>query len=99
MKCPEIGFELWTWFVDTARNLKCRIGNDLLEAKAKLILNDLKSSVDDMLRRGVITPGQVPRYPKIGPSWVSDWRRRYRVSYRARTIVYKVARAVLARRL
>ena len=99
LKCPEIGFELWTWFVDTARNLKCRIGNDILEAKAKLILNDLKSSVDDMLRRGVITRDQVPKYPKIGPSWVSDWRRRYRVSYRARTIVYKVARAVLARRL
>ena len=99
VKCPEIGFELWTWFVDTARNLKCRIGNDMLEAKARLILNDLKSSVDDMLRRGLITRDQVPKYPKIGPSWVSDWRRRYRVSYRAKTIVYKVARAVLARRL
>ncbi len=47
----------------------------------------------------MITRDQVPKYPKIGPSWVSDWRRRYRVSYRARTIVYKVARAVLARRL
>ena len=42
MKCPEIGAELFQWFVDTIRHVKARVGNDILIAKAKQILLDEK---------------------------------------------------------
>ena len=98
-RCPELGFELWTWFVDTIRNLKCRVSTRTLESQARLLLADAKGACDDLVREGTVTADQVPRWPTISQSWVSDWRRRYRVSYKMTTIVYKVARAVLAHRL
>ena len=49
VKCPEIGAELFEWFVGAIRAVKARVGNDILLAKAKNILQDAKSSVQDLL--------------------------------------------------
>ena len=98
-KCPEIGAELFQWFVDTIRHCKARVGNDILLAKAKQILLDEKKAVQTMVADGVITEDQIPQWPSIGPSWIRDWRKRWRVSWRTKSIVYKVPRPVLARRL
>ena len=99
MKCPEIGAELFQWFVDALRLVKARVGNGILEVKAKQILQDEKKVVQMMVENGELTEDQVPKWPQIGPCWVADWRRRWRVSWKTKSIVYKVPRAVLARRL
>ena len=96
LKCPEIGYELFQWFVDTIRLVKARVGSDVLMAKAKQVLHDAEVSVQELLAVGRITEDQVPSWPTIGKQWVTDWRKRWRVSYRAKTIVCKVPRARLA---
>ena len=45
VKCPEIGYELFQWFVDASRLVKARVGNDILLAKAKQVLHDAEVSV------------------------------------------------------
>lgn len=97
--CPEIGVELFQWFVDTIRHVKARVGNDILAAKAKQILLDEKNVVQNLVADGTITEDQIPQWPSVGPSWINTWRKRWRVSWRTKSIVYKVPRPVLARRL
>ena len=97
--CPEIGFELWTWFVDTVRNVRSRIGNSILQAQAEKLKIDIQDASDDLIRDGRMTENQRPKLPKINASWIQSWRKRYRVSHKTTTIVYKVSRAKLVMRL
>ena len=66
LKCPEIGYELFQWFVDTIRLVKACVGNDILMAKAKQVLHDAEVSVQELLAVGRITEDPVPSWPKIG---------------------------------
>ena len=97
--CPELGEELWHWFVDTVRNVKGRIGNGLLLCQARSLKDELQDVYKDLLDAGTITEKDKPKLPKVTDGWIRSWRKRYRVSYKTKTVAYKVPRAVLLKRL
>ena len=45
-KCPELGFELYQWLVDTVDNLKCRVKGWMLMMQARILINDIEKFVD-----------------------------------------------------
>ena len=91
-KCPELGFELFQWLVDTVDNLKCRVKGWMLTQQALLIQADIEkySEENDL---AVETP------TIEGSGWVSRWRREWGISVRAVTVVYKVSWADLITRI
>ena len=97
--CPEIGEELWQWFVNNIRHIKARIGNPILLSKAMAIRTIIENELERMVRDSEITADRVPKLPKISSTWVAEWRRRYRVSHKRISIAYKVSRPVLLKRL
>ena len=97
--CPEVGSELWHWFVDTIRFVRARIGNHILLSKASGLVKEIEDIADKLVRDGVIVEADRPKLPKINRSWLARWRKRYRVSYKCTSIVYKVPKATLVKRL
>ncbi|CAJ1382060.1 unnamed protein product [Effrenium voratum] len=103
----DVGHELFQWFVDTAassqlarvRNVKCRLTSRLLEAQARVILQDYREVLQIHFESGVSVPGALDQLPKINRSWVQRWRKQFRISWRARTVAYKVSRQKLKERL
>lgn len=97
--CPEVGEELWHWFVNHIRHVKARVSNPVMVAKANAIASTIKSLVDEEVDAGRMAEGRRPKMPKINETWLSRWRRKYRVSHKCVSIAYKVSRAVLLKRL
>lgn len=92
VKCPELGFELYQWLVDTVDNLKCRVFGWMLMMQARIIIKDILQYAEE---QGVIT--DVPQIE--GTGWLSRWRLEWGVCVRAVTLVYKVSWANLVTRV
>ena len=97
--CPEVGEELWHWFVNHIRHVRARVSNPVMLAKAKAIASTIKSLVDEEVDAGRMAENRRPKMPKLTDGWLSRWRRKYRVSHKCVPIAYKVSRAVLLKRL
>lgn len=79
--------------------MKCRLTSRLLEAQARVILQDYREVLQIHFESGVSVPGALDQLPKINRSWVQRWRKQFRISWRARTVAYKVSRQKLKERL
>ena len=91
-KCPELGFELYQWLVDTVDNLKCRVSGWMLIMQARCIIKDIEKFAEE---NGV--PANTPSIE--GTGWLSRWRLEWGVCVRAVTLVYKVSWANLLTRV
>ena len=70
----------------------------MLELQAKVILQDLQEVL--LLRRESGNwDDDIGATPKIDLNWVARWRKRHGVSWRCKTLCYKVSRAKLKARL
>lgn len=71
----------------------------MLQAQAALIKADIEELRRMLHESGEDVPPNLQRLPLVNKSWVTSWRKEFRISWRTRTICYKVARHILLRRL
>ena len=91
-KCPELGFELYQWLVDTIDNVKGRVFGWMLMLQAKIIMKDIETFAEEN--------NLIVALPSIeGTGWLSRWRREWGVCVRAVTLVYKISWADLVTRV
>ena len=79
MKCPEIGDELFTWFVDSIRNIKGRIPSFLLLDVGGLVIEDLREYHASEIESGRLAPHEVLHVPKLNHGWIRNWRRMHHI--------------------
>ena len=99
MKCPEIGDELYAWFVDTINNVKGRMPSSLLLEKARVFERDLQAWWHEQKEAGRVAPSQALSTPTLNHSWLRRWRRLHSVSWRSVNLRFKCSRGVLKSRL
>ena len=85
-------------FCRQVHNVKGRVTSRMLELQATIIKQDLQELIDLRQQAGH-WDSRVDTLPKIDLSWVQRWRKRHGVSWRCRTVCYKVSRAKLKARL
>ena len=83
MKCAELGDELFTWFVDSVRNIKGRIPSSLLLEVARLIAQDLREFHSQEIEMGHVAPHVQLVLPALSHSWIRRWRRMHHITWRA----------------
>ena len=99
MKCPEIGEELFTWFVDSIRNVKGRLPGFLLLHIAGLLCRDAEAWHAEQQACGLMAPQTVLDLPKLDHGWLRRWRRRYHISWRTVNLRFKAGRGIIRQRL
>ena len=82
IKCPELGYELYQWTVDTVQNLKQRLFGWMLTEQAKIIALDIEKFCEEQ--------GIPHNLPVVGGGFVHRWRLEWGLTRRAVTCVYKV---------
>ena len=90
-KCPVIGEELWSWFVDRLNTCPSRIGTQLLIDQADIISTDLYEEWMVRKAHGHADSTCPPDLPAINTCWVHRWRRAYGVTYRTVNLRYKLS--------
>ena len=83
IKCPELGYELYQWTVDTIQNLKQRLFGWMLTEQARIIAVDIEKYCED--------EGLPCKLPVIGAGFLHRWRLEWGLTRRAVSVVYKVA--------
>ena len=99
VKCPAIGEEVWSWFVDRLHTCPGRVGTQLLIDQANIVAGGV---YDDWLARraqGHADASCPPKLPQIDVNWVSRWRRAIGVTYRAVNLRYKISHSKRLHRL
>ena len=99
MKCPEIGDELFAWFVDSLRNIKGRIPSFLLLDVARALSKDMLHWHEEQKERGALAPHVQLEIPALNHVWLQRWRRLHHISWRTVNLRFKCSRAVLKARL
>ena len=99
MKCPEIGDELYAWFVDTINNVRGRMPSLLLLEKARVFEKDLQTWWHEQKEAGRVAPSQVLSTPTLNHCWLRRWRRLHSVSWRSVNLRFKCSRHILKSRL
>ena len=99
MKCPEIGDELYAWFVDTINNVRGRMPSLLLLEKARVFEKDLQTWWHEQKEAGRVAPSQELSTPTLNHSWLRRWRRLHSVSWRSVNLRFKCSRHILKSRL
>ena len=96
-KMPELGHELYQWWVDLSQVLQARVPNALIFAQAKLMIEDAIRCWDAEREAG----GQPPvlLIPIINYMWLCRWRKSRLLVPRQLTCTYKVSYANKLRRL
>ena len=80
--CPELGYELFQWTVDTINNLKSRLFGWMLTEQAHIIKQDIETYCE--------AHGVPCKLPEVNPGFLHRWRLEWGITQRAVTIVYKV---------
>jgi hypothetical protein len=70
MKCPEIGAELFAWFVDSVRNIKGRVPSSLLLHVAMVISKDLLHFHEQQKEFGLVAPHVELALPVLDHGWL-----------------------------
>ena len=99
MLCPEIGEELFSWFVDSIRNIKGRIPSFLLLHVAHGYAKALSQGHQQDKEDGLIPPSSQLRLPKLNYDWLRRWRRLHHVTWRTVNLRFKCSRSVLMARI
>ena len=80
MLCPEIGEELFSWFVDSIRNIKGRMPSFLLLHVAQGYAKALSQGHEQDKEDGMVPASSHLRLPKLCYSWLRRWRRLHHVA-------------------
>ena len=99
MQCPEIGEELFSFFVDSIRNIKGRMPSFLLLHVAHGYAKALSQGHEQDKEEGLIPPSSQLRLPTLDYMWLRRWRRLYHVTWRTVNLRFKCSRAVLMSRI
>ena len=91
-RCPEIGFELYQWLIDTIFSVKSRLPAPLAKQQALMIRKTLQTQLQNAGRHDVILP-------TINNCWMHRWRVDYGVSYRRVNLRFKIPFAKLLFRI
>lgn len=96
---PEVGEELFTWFVDTIENIHGRIPAFLALHQAQLIVQNLRQYHQIQIENGHLDPNEELKVPNLDSGWLRSWRRFYGISYRIVNLRFKCPRSLLLKRL
>ena len=99
VRCPEIGAELFAWFVDSINNIKGRIPSFLLLDVANGLAKALRQGHEQDKEAGVVPPHDVLKMPRIDYDWLRRWRRMHHVTWRTVTLRFKCGRDTLLARI
>ena len=99
VRCPEIGAELFAWFVDSIRNIVGRVPSFLLLDVANGLARALSQGHEQDKEAGIVPPHEVLPLPKIDYNWLKRWRRMHHVTWRTVTLRFKCNRDTLRSRL
>ena len=99
MKCPELGEELFAWFVDSIKNVRGRMPSFVLLDVARTLSQDLRQWHEERKEKGQLPPHAKLDLPKLDYPWLLRWRRRYHITWRTVNLRFKCSRAVLRSRL
>ena len=90
-RCPIIGEELWSWFVDRISTCHTRVGTQRLIDAANVVSGDLWEDWLVRKAQGHADSCKPPKLPAINPVWVQRWRSAYGVTYRTVNLRYKIS--------
>ena len=90
-KCPIMGEELWSWFVERLRSCPGRIGTQLLIDAATMIASDVYEDWRIRQSEGHGDRLRPPALPAITRQWVQRWRKAYGVTFRTVNLRYKIS--------
>ena len=99
VSCPEIGAELFAWFVDSINNIRGRVPSFLLLDVANGLGKALRQGHEQDKEAGIVPPHAVLRLPKIDYNWLRRWRRMHHVTWRTVTLRFKASRETILARL
>ena len=85
--------ELWHWFVDTLSSAPIRINTGMVMAQAEALKADLLEFHHLSVEKGKAEALRPPKVAHINSMWVTRWKRKYKVSFRAVNLRYKVSAA------
>ena len=89
-RMPEMGHELFHWWVDATQVLQARVPTCMIMAMARNMLDDARRAGEEMAHSlGLPTPEY--NMPKITHMWISRWRKYHSIVPRAITCSYKVS--------
>ena len=97
-KSMERSEELWHWFVDTIRNIKCRFDSNILIGTAEEIMETLRG-INKSCRADHKFSDLVTLPDKINSVWIARWRKYYGITFRTRNICYTISRDKLKHRI
>ena len=90
---PEVGEELWSWFVDRLHNVPARVNSNLLLTQARIFVSDVQECWRRRAEFGEADPDKPPRLPIIDQNWITRWRRAHGVTWRTVNLRYKISAA------
>ena len=90
---PEVGEELWSWFVDRLHNVPARVNSNLLLTQARIFVSDVQECWRRRAEFGEADPEKPPRLPIIDQNWITRWRRAHGVTWRTVNLRYKISAA------
>ena len=99
VKCPEIGAEMFAWFVDSIKNVRGRLPSFILLDVARALSQDMRQWHAQQQEAGEIAPHVKLDLPVLDHSWLRRWRRMHHISWRTVNLRFKCSRAVLKSRL
>jgi len=92
-KAPDLGEELWHWFVDELHQIQARTSSATVMAQAEALRADLLELHHHKVQLGRADPCQPPALPKLSPTWLHRWREKYGISFRQVNLRYKISAA------
>ena len=98
-RCPIIGEELWSWFVDRLSACQSRVSTQLLIDQANVVSGDLYEDWLVRTAQGHADANSPPQLPALNPVWVQRWRRAYGVTFRTVNLRYKISHSKRISRL
>ena len=90
-RMPELGYELYQWWVDLAQVRQARVPTTMIMAEANLMIEDAVRHANAAGTLGIAAPSFT--LAKITAKWISRWRNFHSIVPRAITCSYKVSYA------
>ena len=90
-RMPELGQELFQWWVDLAQVMQARVPTCMIMAEARLMIEDAIRHAKEAREQGRATPSFT--VPYITFMWISRWRRFFSIVPKCITCSYKVSYA------
>ena len=96
-RMPELGYELFQWWVDLTQVLQARVPTCLIMAEARLMIQDAVKHAREATEQGRVPPEF--DIPTINQMWICRWRYDNSLVPRQITCTYKVSYLKKKRRL